>query len=190
MLHCFFLAQLNNPSRNDWIETVKEDLVDLEISMDLEELKKLSHDQAKNLVREKCRSAAFKLLLSAKANHSKMSALNYSELGIQQYLVNKSFHSGDARMLFSFRTRMVKVKNNYKNSHNDLHCPLCERYLDTQEHLLGCEKIHQSPPVVSYNDIFGDDCGRMKQTFDVLKDSLHIRGELLRATEEVAGVAV
>ena len=28
------------------------------------------------------------------------------------------------------------------------------------------------------------------QTFDVLKDSLHIRGELLRATEEVAGVAV
>ena len=36
MLHCFFLAQLNNPSRNDWIETVKEDLVDLEFPIDFE----------------------------------------------------------------------------------------------------------------------------------------------------------
>ena len=85
---------------------------------------------------------------------------------------------------------MVKVRNNYKNSHSNLQCPLCEQCLDTQEHLLVCEKIHQSPPVVSYNDLFGDDCGSMKQTFDVLKESLHIREELLRAAEEVAGVAV
>ena len=30
----------------------------------------------------------------------------------------------------------------------------------------------------------------MKQTFDALKESLHVREELLRAAEEVAGVAV
>ena len=118
-----------------------------------------------------------------------MSSLHYSELRIQQYLINKTFHSGDARLLFSLRTRMVKVKNNYKNSYHNLQCPLCEQHLDTQEHLLFCEKIHQSPPVVSYNDLFADDCGRMKQTFDVLKYSLHIREELLRAAEEATGVA-
>ena len=77
----------------------------------------------------------------------------------------------------------------HKDSIVNLQCPLCEQHLDTQEHLLVCEKIHQSPPVVSYNDLFGDDCGRMKQTFDVLKYSLHIRDELLRAAEEAAGVA-
>merc|ERR1711973_122433 len=115
MLYCFFLAQLNMPGENDWTETVKQDLVDFEIGLSLQEVKELSHDQFKRMVKDKSRSNAFKQLMGAKSHHSKMSSLDYSELRIQQYLVNKSFHTGDAKLLFSFRTRMVEVKNNYKN---------------------------------------------------------------------------
>ena len=118
-----------------------------------------------------------------------MSSLDYSELRIQQYLVNKSFHTGDAKLLFSFRTRMVEVKNNYKNRQSDLNCPLCGKDTDTQQHLLDCEKIHRSRPNVLYNDLFGDDCSSVRQTFDALKNSLRNREDLLRAAEEETGVA-
>ena len=124
--------------------------------------------------------------MAAKVQHSKMSSLQYFKLQIQSYLVNKSFHSGDAKLLFSLRTRMAKVRNNYKSGYNNLHCPLCGRNLDTQEHLLVCDEIHTCPPGVSYNDIFSDDCERIRQTFVVLKKSLHIREEILQAAE--AGV--
>ena len=188
MLHCFFQAQLNKPARNDWTETVKQDLVDLEISLSFQEIKELSHDKFKGIVREKYRSAALKQLLIAKSSHSKMTSLNYRELKTQPYLFDKSFHSGDAKLLFSLRSRMVKVRNNYQNSQSDLYCPLCDEDIDTQEHLLVCGKIHPFISDVSYNAIFGDDCGEIRQTFEVLKASLHIRENLLRAAEEKAGV--
>ena len=174
MIHCFFQAQLNKPTKNDWIETVKQDLVDLEIHLSFQEIKELSHDKFKGIVREKYRSAALKELLTAKSSHSKMMALNYRELKTQPYLFDKSFHSGDAKLLFSLRSRMVKVRNNYQNSESDLYCPLCDEDIDTQEHLLVCEKIHPSKSDVSYNAIFGDDFGEIRQTFEVLKASLHI----------------
>ena len=189
MLYCFFLAQLNMPGENDWTETVKQDLVDFEIGLSLQEVKELSHDQFKCMVKDKSRSAAFKQLMGAKSHHSKMSSLDYSELRIQQYLVNKSFHTGDAKLLFSFRTRMVEVKNNYKNRQSDLNCPLCGKDTDTQQHLLDCEKIHRSRPNVLYNDLFGDDWSSVRHTFDALKNSLRNREDLLRAAEEETGVA-
>ena len=50
------------------------------------------------------------------------------------------------------------------------------------------EKIHQSCPDIVYNDLFGEDFGCIRQTFDVLKNSLHIREDILRTVEEAAGV--
>ena len=118
-----------------------------------------------------------------------MASLNYSDLKTQEYLVNKSFHSGDAKLLFSLRTRMVNVRNNYKNRQGDLRCPLCEQDVDTQEHLLACEKIHQSEPGVSYDAIFEDDREDIRETFDVLKNSLTLREDMLRAADEEACAA-
>ena len=164
-------------------------MVDFEIGLSFHEVKALSHDQFKRMVKNKCRSVAFKQLMAAKLHHSKMSLLSYSELRIQKYLVDKSFHIGDAKLMFSFRTRMAKVRDNYKNSQNDLHCPLCGQDADTQEHLLDCEKIHRSRPNVLYNDLFGDDCSSVRQTFDALKNSLRNREDLLRTAEEETGVA-
>ena len=187
MLYCFFMAQLNKPGKNDWTETVQQDLVDLEITIPLQEIKELSHDQFKNMVRKRCRSAALKQLLTAKSNHSKMASLNYSDLKTQEYLVNKSFHCGDAKLLFSLRTRMVNVRNNYKNRQGDICCPLCDQDDDTQEHLLVCEKMHQSEPGVSYDAIFDDSREDIRVTFDALKNSLTLREDMLRAADEEAG---
>ena len=41
----FFKAQLRNPSRGDWCEIVKKDLIDFEFTESLEEFSKLTHNK-------------------------------------------------------------------------------------------------------------------------------------------------
>ena len=75
---------------------------------------------------------------------------------------------------------MVRVGNNYRGLTSDVQCPLCKLHIDSQEHLLECTKIHNTPLNVTYHDIFGNDITRMKNTLDVLKSALQTREDLLK----------
>ena len=75
---------------------------------------------------------------------------------------------------------MIRVRNNYQGSSpEDQLCPLCKEEIDTQEHLLTCEKIHPTPPNVSYGDIFMDDLIKVKNTLVALKSSFKFREDIL-----------
>ena len=48
-----------------------------------------------------------------------------------------------ASTIFKARTRMLKVKCNYKNGYTDLTCRACKKEPETQKHILyECIKIH------------------------------------------------
>ena len=48
-----------------------------------------------------------------------------------------------ASIIFRTRTRMIKVKGNYKNGHSDLTCRACKMTMETQPHVLNeCPKLH------------------------------------------------
>ena len=183
MVSQFFYAQWHDPCKNDWTVTVQNDLRDYGIQIDLEEIKSMPKNQFKTLVKHKCRTLAFDHLTRSKLTHSKMSNLNYEEYKMQFYFLDKAFHSGDARMLFRFRTRMIHVKNNYKTMHkdSDRHCPVCKLEVDTQEHLLECIVLNASRPIahVDYQAIFGEEVNKMKLTFNHLKTSLSAREKFI-----------
>jgi hypothetical protein len=121
--------------------------------------------------------------MKQKAAHSKMASVNYETLKIQPYFIDGSLNSGDVKLLFSLRTRMVNVRCNYKNSY-DIHCcPLCESDEDTQEHLLVCPTINPRPPEVVYTDIFCDDQVKRNETLRALKDALERREKELNKEE-------
>ena len=51
-----------------------------------------------------------------------------------------------ASTIFKARTRMLQVKNNYKNAHKNLSCRACQKDNETQEHVLtACPVIHNNP---------------------------------------------
>ena len=131
----------------------------------------------KKLVSESCRKLAFSQLQMLQRSHSKMSNVVYEEFKIQPYFNDESI---DARTLFLFRTRMVRVQNNYQGMTKDNLCPLCKIVVDSQEHLLECEHINNTPPDVTYGDIFGEDLCKMKITLDALKSSFKIREDILK----------
>ena len=48
-----------------------------------------------------------------------------------------------ASTIFKARSRMLKIKGNYKNGYTDLKCRMCKNELETQTHILEeCPKIH------------------------------------------------
>ena len=190
MLSKFFYAQWNNPCKNDWTVTIRKDLEEFEIETDLDMIKRQSQYQFKNLVKERCRETAFQHLLALKETHSKLSSIRYEELMMQPYLCDGTFHSGDSRILFRFRTRMVRVGNNYRSMYSEqaadvgIICPLCNSDEDTQEHLLLCSKLGSEEINVRYSDIFSTNCmSRMKDSFNALKTALKKREDLINAME-------
>ena len=61
-----------------------------------------------------------------------------------------------ASIIFKARTRMLDVKNNFRNKYKDTECRLCRVEKETQEHILmECSKLHQDESTkVNLDDIF------------------------------------
>ena len=53
MIQEFFTAQCKNTVKGDWVLTVKQDLVDLDINLTFEQIRTTSRQGFKDIVREK-----------------------------------------------------------------------------------------------------------------------------------------
>ena len=61
---------------------------------------------------------------------------------MRDYFRTTKISREQASLIFKIRTRMIDVKNNYRQSYTDLACPLDCKQLDTQEHLImTCNKM-------------------------------------------------
>ena len=72
----------------------------------------------------------------------------------------------NASKIFQSRTRMIDVKNNFRNKYADTSCRACGSEPETQEHVLEtCQILHQtSDSKVSKNDIFAEDTNALRET--------------------------
>jgi hypothetical protein len=114
MIHQFFTAQWYNPSRGDWTETVKQDLEDFEIPVNLEDIKFKSKYSFKKEVKEKARDLSMKILMKKKEGHTKLDNLRYEELKKQSYLSLEGIKISEIQDTFRFRTRMANLGENYR----------------------------------------------------------------------------
>ena len=83
LLYRFFMAQMNSPSHNDWVYSVLDEMVELDIDIEIEEIKAL--------VNEKVSRKAFIHLIERKSSRNSDRAkgkyLEYNELNISDYLI-------------------------------------------------------------------------------------------------------
>ena len=106
MLYSFLITQWNNPTKGDWTEQVKKDLEDFEIPCSFELMKQKSKETFKKMVKVRAKEYALKVLLSKKG--TKMEKLQYSDLTIQNYLVNEETTINQKKTLFKYRVRMER----------------------------------------------------------------------------------
>ena len=178
----FFKAQCRKPSKNDWCQTVRKDLEELEIEEDFDQLKKYSKDQLSKLVREAYKSKAFEDLLLKQENYSKGRNLMYGELKMRRYLKTRSLSKEQASLAFRLRTRMVSgIKANFRNSFkDDMSCQFCSSGAeDNQEHLVVCSSLNNDNITVQeYRTVFGSDEEKIATVTKKIEKILQHRKEL------------
>ena len=143
MLGRFFKAQMNNPSKADWILTVRQDLTDFNIDDNMNAIKQLSKTQIKKIVKEKSVELAKKVLFSRKECLSKLRHLNYTDLQAQSYLTLSGFRFDEVRTIFLYRVRMYDFGENYRGSKASSICPLCNGHPDRQELMIECKVMRE-----------------------------------------------
>ena len=160
MLYRVFISQWRYPVKGDWTEEVKQNMIEMDINLSLEEIKKKSSNSFKRIVKVKTKEFTLNYLLGIKERHSKMDDLHYGELTLQNYLKDQDIPVVEARNLYRYRTRCAKYKENMKNSYitTSTACPLCLVQPDTQKHSLQCPAVKNEITIEGrYEDIFEKD---------------------------------
>ena len=139
----------------------------------------------RNIVNKAIRKKALKDLIHVKISHNKVRHIHYDGLEVQKYLRPGNLTVFEAKFAFHARCRMLKVKTNFSQSYNVKFCPLCKKpeCLDTQPHLLECERIVHDDLVVGkkpYNDqLFSNNINDQTIIVKMLKKSFEKRKENL-----------
>ena len=144
MMNRYFQAQLNNPTKKDWVTTVKEDLKILNMEdKNWDVIRKMKKTSFVYLIQKKTNRLVYETLEKAKKNHSKVRKLNHSCIKIQTYLQpNKMKMSREeAQLIFAMRCRVTDVKINIKGKYDSLECGACGLAEESQQHIIECEKI-------------------------------------------------
>ena len=183
LLKTFFLTQLEQPTRGDWVSTVKQDLAELNINMSFEEIENVSEEAFKKFVKDKVQKAALDYLKSLQLTHSKSENLSYNELSLQGYLKSgtNNMTIKEKSFCFAARSRMIDVRCNYPQGQGQLMCRLGCDTKETQNHLLDCAALTDSnivQEVPAHDDIFGKDIAKMEITSKILQVKFKLLKEL------------
>ena len=182
MINQFFRAQWYNPTRGDWTETVKADLEDFEIPIDLEMIKSKSKEVFKKLVKKKATEYSLQMLLRKKEGHSKMEKLEYMELGVKQYFSLEGLKITEIRELFKFRVRMSNFSENFRGKGGSVNCPLCNKHMDNQASMYQCPVLRRKVNLdVDISDIFTDEV--KVESAKMLMETLRLREKLIDEIE-------
>ena len=82
-------------------------------------------------------------------------------------------------LIFKARTRMIKVKGNYKNGQNDLTCRICKNNEETQTHILEeCLALHQNDTTkIPRHQLFSTDIGTLRTVAYKIENILEKLGD-------------
>ena len=88
-----FTGQCQDPVKTDWVNTVKQGLIELDINMTFDDIKNLSKAKFNKVVKDKVQKKALEFLANLQKTHSKSKNLHYNSIAMQDYLrSNNSNH--------------------------------------------------------------------------------------------------
>ena len=82
--------------------------------------------------------------------------------------------------IFKARTRMLKVKGNYKNACTNLNCRLCNDKEETQTHILEeCKCLNEKEKIITKQMIFNEDVEQLKSTTKAIERRIEIMKNIM-----------
>ena len=145
----------------------------------------------KNKVRNKIRQYFKEKLITDSTDKSKVKFLtdNITEwkAGIRpQYM--KHLSRNNVSIIFKARTRMLDVKNNFRNKYSDLLCRACGTEPETQDHVLEkCKSLHPDEQTqVKQSEIFNENPDKLNSTAKQISKTLDKLSELAQLPQNRA----
>lgn len=129
--------------KNGWWENTNK--IAQKHDINLEDLQG-SKQSINKLIKQKTLTSFHKRITETAKDKSKIQYMlqvnNTWEAGKQQPYLNFLTRER-ASIIFQTRTRMIKIKTNYKNAHNNTTCRMCKSQEETQQHILNeCQALH------------------------------------------------
>ena len=151
------MAQLTDPSHNDWVSQVLKDLEDLSIELEVEEIKSMKKHFYKKIVKEAVQKEAFLYLQKGKegrnSENAKGKKITYDEFVMAEYLYpnEEGMSIDDKKWLFKCRVEDVNVKANHRWKHDNIMCSSCmKNEIETQKQILFCDSLLGKNKNISY----------------------------------------
>ena len=188
LIRRFYETQSEKPTKNDWCQTVKCNLVTLNVSSSEHDIRKMSKFVFKKKINHAIRQEAYNYLQKIKSTHSKVLHIQYNRLEMQSYFLSQKMPILMAKFTFLCRTRMLQVGANFKGGNNFPVCPLCEISYDNQSHLLVRQKLTDKEickQVPKYEDIFSNNVVKMLSVVTNMNLRFKKRQKLLSKTQKV-----
>ena len=188
LLFRFLNAQMEDPKTGDWWLLVKKDLEEIKLNLSLHDIKSMSSDKLKDDVKKSVKVAAFKWLSDKKAKSKKVKDIHHGWLETEKYISNPILTINQSKLLFSLRSRMIFVRENYPNMQRENSCPFCSTeenpVSDSQEHLLECEYLKSTDSELchldgKYDDIFSENQVKQANMTILLESKYNARKKIL-----------
>ena len=150
---------LINTAKNSWknqtTKTHEQNQTKIEMNKK-DTLNKLEHEFKKRIDKESEQKSKIKFLRNGNGDWTP---------GKRQTYLSKLTRN-EASTIFQLRTRMIKVKRNYKNAYTNLTCRGCKANEETQEHVLeNCTKIHETETTkIHKEEYFTENVNMLKQS--------------------------
>ena len=181
--------QILKPINGDFVNIVKKDLGDFNISLTYEEMKSIPKKKFKEMVKKRSEIASFERLLKEKEKVSKGKDLHYEELRLQDYLTpGNNLSISDMRKIFQVRIRDMSVRANFPNAYKSTTCQSagCDKK-EIQEHVYtsGCWKnsdnaIKVNSSSTQYKDVFTNNVQKQIEIANIIFERISKRNKIIR----------
>ena len=171
----FLELQIKIPTKNDWASTCKSDLKSLNMNLSFEEIRKMSADKFKEIVKSCCSIKAFEYLLKRRGR--KGGEIEYKELEMATYLLpNSVLKINDQRGIFALRNRMNNIPANFCSSEENREKCQCGS-IETNEHIYYCELLNSESIEVEFEKIYEGTETEMKNIWTRFKKNFKVRNK-------------
>ena len=142
-------------NKGNKINQIKQLLKKYNIDETIQSIKSMKKAKWEDIVKTKIKKKANELYKKECENLKKLKYLNQTKTEIKCEKYINSLKQKKAIIMFTLRTRMINLRNNFRNKYQDYMCPRCENDIDDEEHLFNkCEKLKALRKKYDINNYF------------------------------------
>ena len=157
----------------------------LDISLNFEEIEKLSDRKFKKLLKEKSKVAAFNYLKKEHSKQTKIMDIQYDKLEIQEYLLCGDRDMNISRLIFKARGLTLDIKTQKKWKYSDRLCSGCTLNDESGDEILFCKSFGENIQKISYSWFYRESVSDQILVAQIMMKKLKAREKLREEQDKI-----